>query len=200
MNFFKKYNGKTKIGLIFIGVVLTTCGIAFAISKHFSKKTEHKVNVQNKLARLIVTESQTKDPSVNKLLIPIDYPMLNSTTDTHKVIKTFIGRLDNQGTKIKQDMFLKTTIKYENDENNKISKLFNSQLLVDDVIYKDANRQKIDENKDYKITVETQQRYFASENLNEITVTVEYELVDSQGRPFEGTKDIIQTGTANKQD
>jgi len=175
---------------------LTTCGIAFAISKYFLAETKHPAKVQNKFAKLTVVEARIQDPSADKFLIPIKYPNLNSTTDTHKVIKTFVGKLDNQGTKIKQDMFLKTTIKYENDENNKISGLFNSQLLVDDVIYKDADRQKIDENKDYKITVETQQRDFASENLNEITVIVEYELVDSQGKSFEGTKEIIKSQIA----
>uniref|UniRef100_UPI002551A075 hypothetical protein n=1 Tax=Candidatus Phytoplasma sp. AldY-WA1 TaxID=2852100 RepID=UPI002551A075 len=200
MNFFKKYNGKTKIGLIFIGVVLTTCGIAFAISKYFSQTKEHKVKVQNKLARLIVTESQTKDPSVNKLLIPIDYPMLDSNNDTHKVIHTFNGKLESNGKRIETKMFLKTTLKYKNNENNKIGELFNSQLKINGETYSDASRKQIVADQDYKITVETQQRDFADgdlKDLNEITVIVEYELVNSQGQSFEGTQDIIQTPTTN---
>jgi len=191
MNFFKKYNGKTKIGLIFIGIVLTTCGIAFAISKHFSKTREHKVKVQNKFARLVVEESQNQDPSVNKLLIPIEYPMLDSNTYTHKVIRIFNGKLDDKGQTIKQDMFLKTTLKYEKDENIEIGNLFISQLKINDQIYSDTSREKIVANQDYKITVETQQRDFAGENLNEITVIVEYELVDKDGKSFEGTQEVI---------
>lgn len=197
MNFFKKYNGKTKIGLIFIGVVLTTCGIAFAISKYFSAETKHPAKVQNKFARLVVEESQNQDPSVDKKLIPTEFPNLNPTTDTHKVIKNFIGKLDNNGKAIEIDMFLKTTIKYEND---KIGKFFSSQLLVDGTIYSDTSREKIIANKDYKITVETQQRNFAGDglkDLNEITVIVEYELVDSQGKSFEGTQEIIRSQTTN---
>jgi hypothetical protein len=199
MNFFKKYNGKTKIGLIFIGVVLTTCGIAFAIPKFFSTETKNKVNVQNKFAGLVVTDANvTQDPSVNKFLIPTDYPMLSPSTDTHKVIKTFVGKLDNNGKAIEKDMFLKTTLKYEN--NDEIGKFFISQLKIDSKIYSDTNREKIVANKDYKITVETQQTAFADENLTEITVIVEYELVDSKGESFAGTKDIIQTQTTNNKD
>jgi hypothetical protein len=194
MNFFKKYNGKTKIGLIFIGVVLTTCGIAFAISKYFSQTTEHTVKVQNKFARLVVEESQNQDPSVNKLLIPIEYPMLDSNTYTHKVIHIFNGKLDDKGQTIKQDMFLKTTLKYEKDENIEIGNLFISQLKINDKIYDETKRQQIVPNTNYTITVETQQKEFAGENLNEIKVTVEYELVDKDGKSFEiGTQEIIKS-------
>jgi hypothetical protein len=194
MNFFKKYNGKTKIGLIFIGVVLTTCGIAFAISKYFSERKEHTVNVQNKFAKLIVTESIKQDSSVNKFLIPTDYPMLSPSTDTHKVIRTFDVKLDNNGKKIEEQMYLKTTIKYENDE---IGQLFTSQLKINNEIYDDNKHVPIVENKNYTITVETQQKKFAGDNLISIIVIVEYELVNSIGQSFEGTQEVIKSQITN---
>jgi len=185
----------TFLSLIFIAVILTTCGIAFAISNYFKTESRHRVNVRNKMAGLVVTDTNVKqDDSFDKFLIPTDFPMFDSTTDTHKVIKTFVGKLDSKGMNINQDMFLKTTIKYENDE---IGKFFSSQLLVEGRIYNDTSREKIIANKDYKIAVETQQTAIAGDNLKEITVIVEYELVDKDGKAFEGTKEIIKSQIVN---
>jgi hypothetical protein len=185
----------TFLSLVFIGIVLSTCGIAFAISNYFKTETSHKVNVRNKFAGLTVVEARIQDPSADKSLIPTEFPNVSPTTDTHKVIKTFVGKLDSQGTTIEQDIFLKTTIKYENDE---IGKFFSSQLLVEGKIYSDTSREKIIANKDYKITVETQQRDFAGENLKEIKVIVEYELVDSKGKSFEiGKQEITKSQITN---
>jgi len=183
----------TFLSLIFIGVILTTCGIAFAISNYFKTESRHRVNVQNKFARLVVTEARIQDPSVNKYLIPTEIPMSTPTTDTYTVIKNFVGKLDSQGKKIEQDMFLKTIIKYENDE---IGKFFSSQLKINGTIYDDTKRVKIVADQDYQISVETQQKDFAGE-INQITVIVEYELVDKDGKAFEGTKEIIKSQIVN---
>ncbi|WP_284928535.1 hypothetical protein [Candidatus Phytoplasma sp. AldY-WA1] len=180
----------TFLSLIFIGVILTTCGIAFAISNYFKTETRHTVNVQNKFARLVVTEARIQDPSVDKFLIPTEIPMTAPTTDTYTVIKNFVGKLDSQGKKIEQDMFLKTIIKYENDE---IGKFFSSQLKVNGTIYDDTKRVKIVADQDYQISVETQQTAIAGDNLTSIIVIVEYELVDKDGKSFEGTKEIIKS-------
>jgi hypothetical protein len=184
----------TFLSLVFIGIVLSTCGIAFAISNYFKTETRHTVNVQNKFARLVVTESKNQDPSVNKYLIPTEIPMSAPTTDTYTVIKNFVGKLDSQGKPIDKEMFLKTIIKYENDE---IGKFFSSQLKVNGTIYDDTKRVKIVADQDYQISVETQQKDFAGDNLTSIIVIVEYELVDSQGKSFEGTKEIIKSQIVN---
>ncbi len=184
----------TFLSLIFIAVILTTSGILLAITNFLKTETSHKVNVQNKFARLVVTEAKIQDPSVNKYLIPTEIPMSAPTTDTYTVIKNFVGKLDSQGKPIDKEMFLKTIIKYENDE---IGKFFSSQLKVNGKIYDDTKRVKIVADQDYQISVETQQKDFAGDNLTSIIVIVEYELVDSQGKSFEGTKEIIKSQIVN---
>lgn len=203
MNFLKKLNGKKKIVLVFIGISLFAITGIYAITNFFTAQSRHEVKIRSAFARLIVTKPRKQDESFDKYLIPVEFPNLTPTTDTHKAIHTFNAKLDNNGKPITETMYLKTTLSYDTENNTTFtttlaSELFNSRILIDGTVYEDTKRPIIIANKDHIITIETQQKDFLLETVKDpkLFVVIDYELVDSEGKAFAGTKEKITSQIA----
>ncbi|QTX02602.1 putative secreted protein, SAP09/SAP39-like [Candidatus Phytoplasma luffae] len=196
-----KTQNKNKILIIITFVIVLFFSIIsiYALNDYFNKQRKEKINLINDFP--IFTVERTGGNNENQILLPISIPNLSQKKYNHLITIEHEAILNSNGIDISIPLYLKLSTQYNTNQSfNNPEKYLNISLKVNNNDYDDTKRPQMILNDKgigiIKIQISIEQKEIINSKNPQLELICDYELVDSQGKSFEGGNQTIENKIA----
>lgn len=202
----KKTNQNQKNKIIIVLSILICSFFAIssiaAVNNYFSRQRQEKIKLMSKNDAPLFEVNRVSGNNEDKTLIPLPMPNFNPNKYHHVVTINHQVLLNTNGFDVSVPLYLKITPKY--DTHNTFSNpepLFNLEVKNNNTLYDDTKRQQMVINKDGKgdinVQIKLEQNDFVQATNPQLTLVLDYELVDKNGNTFSGSGTTLKNKITN---
>ncbi|AGL89993.1 hypothetical protein [Candidatus Phytoplasma australiense] len=202
----QKPNNKTKNKIITVLTFLICSFFAIssivAINNYFSRQKQEKIKLMSENDAPLFEVNRISGNNEDKTLIPLPLPNLNPNKYHHVVTINHQVLLNSNGLDVSVPLYLKITPKY--DTHNTFSNpetLFNLEVKNNNTTYDNTKRQQMVINNDGRgninIQIKLEQNNFIQTKNPNLTLILNYELVDKDGNALSGGSSTIENKIKN---
>ncbi|MBP5836231.1 hypothetical protein [Candidatus Phytoplasma meliae] len=192
-----KIKKQNKILIIITSIIVlffTTWSI-YALTNYFAKQRKEKIHLMKDVPLFNV--ERVGGNNEDKTLLPIPIPNLNQQKYNHLITIKHEATLNPNGMDISIPLYLKITPKYDTNQTfTKPENYFNLSLKINNHDYDDTKRPQMILNENdlgtLNIQINLEQKEIINTKNPQLELIVDYELVDSQGKPFGGGSQTIE--------
>ncbi|MGL9687655.1 MAG: hypothetical protein ACQBVK_02600 [Candidatus Phytoplasma sp. TWB_XP] len=202
----QKPNNQNKTKIIIVLSILICSFFAIssivAVNNYFSRQRQEKIKLMSKRDAPLFEVNKISGNNEDKILIPLLMPNLNPNKYHHVVTINHQVLLNTNGFAVSVPLYLKITPKY--DTHNTFSNpetLFNLEIKNNNTIYDDTKRQQMVINQngkgDINVQIKLEQNDFVTAINPNLTLVLDYELVDKDGNAFSGSATTVENKITN---
>ncbi|GLH61238.1 MULTISPECIES: hypothetical protein [16SrI (Aster yellows group)] len=197
-------NQNNKI-IIVLTILICSCfaiSSCVALNNYFSRQRQENIKLMSKNDAPLFEVNRVSGNNEDKTLIPLPMPNLNPNKFHHTVTINHQAILKTNGFDISVPLYLKITPKY--DTHNTFlnpEPLFNLEVKNNNTLYDDTNRKQMVIDNDGKcninIQIKLEQNDFVQATNPQLTLVLDYELVDKNGNTFNGSGTTLKNKITN---